>query len=346
MKQNNSLLKQLVIPLTAGVGLTYFTWQMIRDVLSRGETMTFSMWVAVAVMAGGAVYGLSISALRYLRHRQAQQEEESAAREAAQTAPALARPIVTSCDRETLEGQAELFFRHFESCRKLLKQFKRETYKGSFEGFHSQLEEDLEALDEFETDEATMEALADAMLDLLEDDWRSRRVKAPEFSDQLLMAVYFVPALTYEEHDAGTAFAQALHRRWCGRFPGSAFVMGSHEEVCRGFEKKFGCFITTAICQAENKPDDCPELTALRSYRDNWLAHQEGGRELIARYYDIAPGIVAMIRLQADADQVVRSLREEYLDPCLLAISQNRNEDCLAIYRDMVETLSRRYCAE
>ena len=49
--------------------------------------------------------------------------------------------------------------------------------------------------------------------------------------------------------------------------------------------KKDGlCFITTAVCKYLGKPDDCFELTALRDFRDNWLAEQAGGAEEIHEY--------------------------------------------------------------
>ncbi len=54
-----------------------------------------------------------------------------------------------------------------------------------------------------------------------------------------------------------------------------------------------GCFITTACCETLGLDDDCFELAALRRYRDQVLAKRPGGEADIARYYELAPLILA-----------------------------------------------------
>ncbi len=101
-----------------------------------------------------------------------------------------------------------------------------------------------------------------------------------------------------------------------------------------------GCFITTAVCEHTGKPDDCAELTELRRFRDHWLARQEGGKELIDEYYRIAPIIVEYLdRLENPG----RELLERYIEPCVALSKKGQCEECLELYKSMVETLSRRY---
>jgi hypothetical protein len=71
-----------------------------------------------------------------------------------------------------------------------------------------------------------------------------------------------------------------------------------------------GCFITTACCDVLGLDDDCFELRTLRRYRDDVLAKQPGGAALIARYYALAPGILA--RLRTVSDDPARDLLSVY----------------------------------
>ena len=57
-----------------------------------------------------------------------------------------------------------------------------------------------------------------------------------------------------------------------------------------------GCFLTEAVVGARGiEADDGPTLTALRSFRDGYMQRTPERRALVARYYEIAPRIVAAI---------------------------------------------------
>lgn len=102
-------------------------------------------------------------------------------------------------------------------------------------------------------------------------------------------------------------------------------------------EKKSGfCFITTAVCEYKGKPDDCMDLQILRQFRDEWLAFQSGGQELIDLYYEIAPGIVDKIKASPFYEYYCESLWQEYLSPCLDMISSGDYEACKNHYTNMV----------
>lgn len=93
------------------------------------------------------------------------------------------------------------------------------------------------------------------------------------------------------------------------------------------------CFITTAICGIQNKPDDCDELTILRKYRDTWLA--ENYPESIKQYYDEAPKIVSALKAREDAPVIFNGLYRHYLVPAIEFIQADRHEDAYQVYRNM-----------
>jgi len=100
-----------------------------------------------------------------------------------------------------------------------------------------------------------------------------------------------------------------------------------------------GCYITTAVCEEDGKPDDCYELTMFRSFRDNWLRSQPDGEALIQRYYDTAPAIVEKINRQPNHSEIYRYLKDTYLSPCLAYIEAGENEKCKELYTAMMEYL-------
>ena len=108
-------------------------------------------------------------------------------------------------------------------------------------------------------------------------------------------------------------------------------------------KKKGLCFITTAVCEFYEKPDDCYELTTLRRFRDQWLVSQEDGKELIQRYYAIAPQIVEMIDKSNDREMIYKKIYEEYIEPCLRLVELSLFVPCKKLYIEMVNTLSNKY---
>jgi len=104
-----------------------------------------------------------------------------------------------------------------------------------------------------------------------------------------------------------------------------------------------GCYITTAVCHNNNKPDDCYELTTFRKFRDEWLQYQPDGKKLISKYYLIAPTIVSLIDKSEDKDEVYDTIYEKYLKQCLQYIESERMFDCKEKYTDMVNELAKRY---
>jgi hypothetical protein len=101
-----------------------------------------------------------------------------------------------------------------------------------------------------------------------------------------------------------------------------------------------GCFITTAACEVLGLDDDCFELSTLRRYRDEVLAKRPGGKAEIARYYEIAPLILARM---PDSNRRVRliHLYARFILPAALAAQLGLNALAYRIYRRMVRSLAR-----
>jgi TPR repeat protein len=108
-------------------------------------------------------------------------------------------------------------------------------------------------------------------------------------------------------------------------------------------ENKSGCFITTAVCDSLKKPDDCEELTILRSYRDNWLRKQSDGDELVQEYYRIAPVIVENIDKEPNSSTIYLDILHDSIEPCIEDIKNGNNEQCKERYMQMVLNLKQKY---
>lgn len=104
-----------------------------------------------------------------------------------------------------------------------------------------------------------------------------------------------------------------------------------------------GCYITTAVCRKEKKPDDCYELLMFRKFRDSWLMRQPDGRQLIKKYYLLAPKIVELIDKSQDRDKIYDKINENYLAPCLESIEKGELENCKKRYLEMVSWLASKY---
>ncbi|MDY4219167.1 MAG: CFI-box-CTERM domain-containing protein [Candidatus Faecousia sp.] len=181
--------------------------------------------------------------------------------------------------------------------------------------------------------------------------WSKRARRGLTTSDAMLedakatVCLVMIPAIRSLDEPAGEAFCQIFREKWLERYPKKLFQLATYQQIAQGFRRRKLCFITTAVCRQEGKPDDCPELTAFRAFRDGYLQAQPQGQKLIGEYYRLAPGIVTAIDLMDDPDTVYPSLWETYLAPCYDALSRGEHETCQSIYTHMVETLAEKYLA-
>ena len=194
---------------------------------------------------------------------------------------------------------------------------------------------------------AQLRAAAGRMIDDLAVDWAARKGSRFLFDeDKYVVALFFVPMVLRQELPSGREFADTLQAVWVKRYPKSPFYVGDYETLAGGFRKKkfLGlCFITTAVCEAEGKPDDCAELTAFRAFRDGYLKAQPDGEALIEEYYRIAPAIVMCIDVCGDRTERYAAIRAQYLQPCYDALQAGDLAGCKTKYVRMVRDLEREY---
>lgn len=105
-----------------------------------------------------------------------------------------------------------------------------------------------------------------------------------------------------------------------------------------------GCYLTSACTFSKGLPDDCYELETLRSYRDNWLANSDEGKALIKEYYNVAPKIVSNINERKEKKDIYEMIYKEMVNPCVELIEQNKNKECLELYKKMTLYLNETYC--
>lgn len=175
-------------------------------------------------------------------------------------------------------------------------------------------------------------------------DWKSKRKRNLLIDNtKFTIALFMIPMLSRVNWQVAKPLAKKIHALWMQQYPESPFSLATYQDIVGGFKKRWFCFITTAICEQEGKPDDCAELTAFRRFRDGWLMQQPDGADLIREYYDTAPFIVMHINYCDDAPARYQELRENYLQPCYEALQENRLDDCKKTYITMVRDLQKRY---
>ena len=103
------------------------------------------------------------------------------------------------------------------------------------------------------------------------------------------------------------------------------------------------CFISTAICGALGKPDDCEELSVLRQLRDTYMQETPDRRAEVALYYQLAPRIVERIDSSRSAAELWAEIARDHVLPVVAAA---RAGNCVAahrLYARMVRELSLRW---
>ena len=101
-----------------------------------------------------------------------------------------------------------------------------------------------------------------------------------------------------------------------------------------------GCFLTEAVVgQRGIEADDGPTLTALRAFRDGYMQRTPERRELVERYYEIAPRIVVAI----PSDHTDWAWIGERVDEAIASIGAGADDRAFGIYVDMVRRLEERW---
>lgn len=154
----------------------------------------------------------------------------------------------------------------------------------------------------------------------------------------MYMVMYVCPCILDTGCRYSKELTEAVVDRWNSLFKKNNVSYSDYETINSGFRRKL-CYITTAVCDELGYEDDCEALTLLREFRDGYLASIKGGSEMIEQYYEEAPAMVCKINTTKDKGRIYRGLYEEYINPCVNMIKEDRLEDCLNHYKNMVQEL-------
>ena len=233
-----------------------------------------------------------------------------------------------------------------------IKEFKHKTYNNIIEKAYDKHKDLISRISRIceEADDEERAALIEEIAGVIPAYAYERMQKEPKRSRErysvdynMNMAVYVVPLLTYTHDTYCEAVAKKMVKIWNEKQVTTLTLgLSSYETIAGGFKKKL-CYITTAVCESRNQPDDCYELETLRNYRDTYLMQTEEGRTIVEEYYEIAPGIVTILNMQKDVRKVYEEIYRDYLMPCIRYIEDGQKEECKELYMQMVKQLQRQY---
>ncbi|HUX35911.1 MAG TPA: hypothetical protein VMV71_02650 [Candidatus Paceibacterota bacterium] len=129
-------------------------------------------------------------------------------------------------------------------------------------------------------------------------------------------------------------------------FPDNAVA---NEKYREGYENVTGsdpaeskCFLTTACVEHAGLADNCRELTVLRSFRDNYVAHLACGPAMLAEYCEVAPAIVQKIGQSAERDAVLAGIFDT-VKKAVELIEREKFQEAFACYKTMFADLKKHY---
>jgi len=134
------------------------------------------------------------------------------------------------------------------------------------------------------------------------------------------------------------------------KLPKSFLIDPANRLIVKGADGKCtppegGCFITSACCEMLGLDDDCFELRALRRYRDQVLAALPGGDTEIARYYALAPLILARLPEEMREARLIL-LYARFVLPAALAAHVGLDALAYRLYRSMLDELARDFAPD
>ncbi len=231
-----------------------------------------------------------------------------------------------------------------------MESFKRNKYTEAFQRYYESNMEVYQAVEDGYNPAIDKEQFLENMAEELVTEIASRMEECKKKSKKealmmeynMCMVVYVLPGILKFDGNSSKPLADKLTACWKSHFPQTNISAAPFEEIESGFHKKW-CYITTAVCETFDKPDDCYELSLLRDYRDGYLMSQPDGEAMISEYYDVAPTIVKRINKRPDRQQIYRDIWDTYLHPCISMIENRKLEECRELYIEMVRNLQVEY---
>lgn len=244
----------------------------------------------------------------------------------------------------------EKFIQLFEEAQILIKKFNKKSYETGFQNQYEKYEKLIEEVDhkieQAEQQDAVILEIASTIPDYAEGKLSAaatkRKAENIVMDYNYAMVTYVLPLINYNRRENCKKVSDEMVRLWNQKIAKTPIKNTTYEAIDGGFSQRL-CYITTAVCESLGKPDDCHELQVLRNYRDGYLMSSEEGKQIVEKYYDIAPTIVKHIDQSAQAKEVYRNIYEEYLVPCIKLAEEEKMEECKEVYSNMVCELQQKY---
>lgn len=240
----------------------------------------------------------------------------------------------------------------FDEMLEQVKFFKRKTYDGIFKSCYNKYGKTIDAMGTLcgEASEEERDALVEQLAFIIPEyasgkmQYLSKSRKERQAVDfNMNMAVYIVPLFTYTHNQYCERVAERMVLVWNEKEVTSLTLgQSGYDDIAGGFKRSL-CYITTAVCEYQGRPDDCYELTMLRMYRDEYMAKDDSLKSLVEEYYESAPGLVQILNMQKDAGEIYDGLYRNYIEPCVLYIAAGEMEQCRDLYIQMVHGLQKKY---
>ncbi|GGE35594.1 CFI-box-CTERM domain-containing protein [Streptococcus himalayensis] len=105
--------------------------------------------------------------------------------------------------------------------------------------------------------------------------------------------------------------------------------------------RKTGCYLTTAAVDHMGLTDDGVELMALREFRDHYLLTFEEGKQDVEHYYQIAPQLVDIIQQSDRRTELLNSIYQDLILPCLTLIKEEKFSETHQLYKNYTLALEK-----
>lgn len=162
-------------------------------------------------------------------------------------------------------------------------------------------------------------------------------------NSKMVLALYTMPMILELKLEISEEYVDRFIEKWTEKYPKYVFRKGDYQSLVEGFQKKGFCYITTAVCEMQNKPDDCYELAMFREFRDGYLSNEDDGKALIEEYYELAPRILAAIELREEKQKIYEDIWKNHLSVCLDNLEKGQDELCKINYKRMVREMGKTY---
>lgn len=228
--------------------------------------------------------------------------------------------------------------------------FKRKIYKDAFMRCYEEHKELLASVITIceqaeDKDEAVMElarAIPEYAHGQVDNAPKKSKKEALMMDYNMTMVTFVVPVLTYNGSEYLDRIADRMIELW-NKGPITMKLGRAGFEELNGSFKSHPCYITTAVCESQNKADNCYELMLLREYRDGYLLKSPEGESVVRRYYDVAPTIVNHINKKVNSKEIYQEIFDDYLSSCISLIEENKMAECQEVYTNMVMDLQKKY---